>query len=383
VLLVAAVLVGVCSAVAPNEQAIQQYARLLMESYGINRINSSIAYDVAEEQLTYILEHRNETEMFTFRETEPMISQCPKLAPRTIPTKIDDLHPQDIRIVAAVGDSVSTGCNSLSNTWLNMKDYQGISWSMGADAGVTTMPNLLGEYADLLGTATGTGDSHKGFNFAQNGAIVQDTPTQAKDLVATLKTHGTLDFNNDWKVVTVLIGGNNLCDVCIDGKENDNNAQAYEKHLTDTLDILSLMPRTFVNLVSHLDYTQIAKFKGPFCGIALRFVCVCLSTTNKERVQRTQAKIAAYHAVNENLAARYRRDDFAVVGQPSLTKAVIPDRAYITHADCFHPSGEGQRLFATALWNSMILPREKKNTYVADARDLPQCANADTRLYVD
>jgi len=135
--------------------------------------------------------------------------------------------------------------------------------------------------------------------------------------------------------------------------------------------------------VSHLDYTQIAKFKGPFCGVALRFVCPCLSTTNKERVVKTQQQIAGYNAVNEKLAGKYLRDDFAVVVQPSLIHSVIPDRAYITNADCFHPSGEGQRLFATALWNSMVLPRTEKSAYIAKATDMPVCADDNTRLFVD
>jgi len=262
-----------------------------------------------------------------------------------------------------------------------MKDYQGIAWSMGGDLGANSLPNLLGDYATLIGPALGTGGDRKGFNFAKNGAIVQDTPNQAKDLVAHLKTHAAVNFEEDWKVVTVLIGGNNLCDVCFE--ESGNNAAAYEAELEKTLSILSLMPRTFVNLVQHIDYTQIGQYKGPFCGIALRFVCECLTTNDKNRKAHTQAAITAYNAVIEKLAPKFRRDDFAIVVQPALVHSVIPDKSYITHADCFHPSGEGQRMFATALWNSMILPRAQKASYIATADDTPVCATAETRLYVD
>jgi len=374
-------LAAAVAAVAPSRSAVDSYARELRARWGESRLNESTSLMIAEEQLQWILDNRNETTLLINREPEPLTTECPKFAPRTPPTNINDLRPQDVRVIGAVGDSVSTGCNSLSGTWLNMKDYQGIAWSMGGDNGALTMANLLGDYTTLIGPSLGTSGDSKGFNYAKNGAVVQDTPTQAKDLVAAMRTSPAVRFEEDWKVVTVLIGGNNLCDVCFNDPEN--NAAAYERDLKKTLDILSLLPRTFVNLVQHLDYTQIAQFKGPFCGLALRFVCDCLTTTNGDKKAHTQATIDAYNVVIEKLAAEYRRDDFAVVSQPMLAKSVIPDRSYITYADCFHPSGEGHRMFATALWNSMIMPKAQKSGYIATANDAPACAQEDTSLYVD
>jgi len=62
-------------------------------------------------------------------------------------------------------------------------------------------------------------------------------------------------------------------------------------------------------------------------------------------------------------------------------QTVIPDNSWISTADCFHPSGEGQRLFATGLWNGMLTPVPKKADYTAAIDDVPMCADADTLLY--
>ena len=41
-------------------------------------------------------------------------------------------------------------------------------------------------------------------------------PAQADHLINKLKTDKRIDWNNDWKIITLLIGGNNLCDYCFD-----------------------------------------------------------------------------------------------------------------------------------------------------------------------
>lgn len=41
-------------------------------------------------------------------------------------------------------------------------------------------------------------------------------PGQAVNLVDKIRADRNIDFNNDWKMVTLFIGGNNLCDYCTD-----------------------------------------------------------------------------------------------------------------------------------------------------------------------
>lgn len=41
-------------------------------------------------------------------------------------------------------------------------------------------------------------------------------PDQANALLTRMRNDANVDFDNDWKVVTIFIGGNNLCDYCED-----------------------------------------------------------------------------------------------------------------------------------------------------------------------
>lgn len=53
-------------------------------------------------------------------------------------------------------------------------------------------------------------------NVAVPGAIAQGMPRQSEDLIQKLQDPDLvdLDYNNDWKLITFFIGGNDLCRVC-------------------------------------------------------------------------------------------------------------------------------------------------------------------------
>ena len=51
-------------------------------------------------------------------------------------------------------------------------------------------------------------------NVAVPGATNRDMPEQADDLIQKTSTHPDVDLQNDWKLVFLLIGGNDLCAVC-------------------------------------------------------------------------------------------------------------------------------------------------------------------------
>jgi predicted RNA-binding protein with EMAP domain len=45
--------------------------------------------------------------------------------------------------------------------------------------------------------------------------VYRDMPDQANDLIARLKNPNFgVDLMNEWKVITLFIGGNDLCDLC-------------------------------------------------------------------------------------------------------------------------------------------------------------------------
>eukprot|EP00300_Choanocystis_sp_HF-7_P030037 c38785_g1_i1.p1 GENE.c38785_g1_i1~~c38785_g1_i1.p1 ORF type:complete len:390 (+),score=67.61 c38785_g1_i1:6-1175(+) len=295
------------------------------------------------------------------------VPPCPALSPRPSPMNVSSLGPVDVAVVAALGDSISMGSNALSTNWLNLKRYPGISWSIGGDSGASTMANMLKQFSPKVwGGSVGSGDSATlNGNFAVAGAVSEDVPGQAASLVAGLKARA--NYTSEWKVITILIGGNDLCAVCND--KTKYSAANYEANLDATLQTLTAIPRVLISLTSALDYPQLHQFMGPFCAAALKVVCPCSSSSDEATRAYVSSVIVQYNAVLPRLAAKYNgidgRDDFAVVVQPFMTNTDIPSASYLSTADCFHPSGSGQALIATGLWNNMLQPVSSKATSVA------------------
>ena len=93
------------------------------------------------------------------------------------------------------------------------------------------------------------------FNVAVSGSTSGDLPAQAKRLIRLMRQDDRVNFAKDWKMVTVMIGGNDIClNVCpgLSNTKNPKNASpaGFIRNIQRTLDILKRdMPRTFVNLV--------------------------------------------------------------------------------------------------------------------------------------
>ncbi|RKO88499.1 hypothetical protein BDK51DRAFT_31343, partial [Blyttiomyces helicus] len=67
---------------------------------------------------------------------------------------VHHLRPQDISLVAALGDSITAGLfmedGKLPGSELTLKEYRGKVFDIGGDPGETTIPNLLKTYNPKL-----------------------------------------------------------------------------------------------------------------------------------------------------------------------------------------------------------------------------------------
>lgn len=68
-------------------------------------------------------------------------------------------------------------------------------------------------------------------------------------LVSALKNqYKKVDFNHDWKLLTIFIGANNLCSACKNSQHSDPDF--FESQLRQVLQLVEKnIPRVFVNLV--------------------------------------------------------------------------------------------------------------------------------------
>ncbi|KAH0622627.1 hypothetical protein JD844_025094, partial [Phrynosoma platyrhinos] len=287
--------------------------------------------------------------------------------PHPHPHLVHRLQPADIQVIAALGDSLTsaigvkaTGLNDLQTTW------RGLSWSSGSDGNLethTTLPNILKKFnPNLTGFSTGTHKETAGFNVAEEGAVAR---------------YFTLDINykEDWKLVTIFIGGNDVCQYCLN-KETYSVAK-YVEHLQDTLDILyKELPRAFVNMVEIMELVGLRQIEREASGCVLSgaSLCPCIlnfpeNSPELQEIQRINRDFQDRSAMLIHSGRYTQREDFAVVVQPFFRNTIMPlnsdgkpDLSFFA-VDCFHFSERSHAEMAIALWNNMLEPVGHKQSY--------------------
>ena len=175
-------------------------------------------------------------------------------------------------MVAALGDSITAGFG-IDGFWGSFTENRGKSWAMGGDDNVTSIANFLRRYSpSIQGASVGTHwvevcadefcpSKHvpdiDHLNAAQSGAWAQNLPDQATWLISQMRANNKIDWNNDWKVITVLIGANNLCASCISWMSPFDTASQFGASLDKTFATLSNIPRTFVNVVQIFNLSSV------------------------------------------------------------------------------------------------------------------------------
>ncbi|XP_006820484.1 phospholipase B1, membrane-associated-like [Saccoglossus kowalevskii] len=296
---------------------------------------------------------------------------CSCVNPGTSAVSVHALSPFDVKIVGALGDSLTAGSGADAAIIVgSLNDYRGVVYSIGGDedfsAGVTTLPNILQEYSpSLKGFSLGVcnrDETASALNVASPGDVSRDMKYQAYRLIDRMKLHPDVDYELDWKVVTILIGGNDLCSFC-DDKEL-YTAERYQQHLQEALDVLHEgMPRAFINLVSVLQVAELSQLNGTICNIIHCLFCTCVKygDDQNELVELTKEYQRVTHELIDS--GRYETsDDFTVVVQPFLEETTLPldengdpDKSYFAK-DCFHFSEKGHATAAVNLWNNMFEP---------------------------
>ncbi|XP_019727801.1 phospholipase B1, membrane-associated-like [Hippocampus comes] len=308
------------------------------------------------------------------------------------PTSAHRVRPADINVVAALGDSITAGFGAKAKNLLQLRtEYRGVSWSIGGDKSletVTTLANILRKFnPDLKGASKGQGKKKSGFNMSISGAKISGIPGQVRRLIEVMKNDTTVDFANDWKLVTLFIGGNDLCQFCND--RASLSPQNYSHHLMASLDMLyEEVPRTIVNILEILQMEGLRRIKKDSlgCNVIQPLACPCFLLPGDDSLELAEAKRINREVQIETERVAYSgryddREDFAVVVQPFLRNSIMPlnadgrpDVTYFSE-DCFHFSERGHADMAVAMWNNMLEPVGEKQTYnnFTGGRDRIRC----------
>lgn len=315
---------------------------------------------------------------------------CTNMAPSdSVPTSAHKVRPGDIKVVGALGDSITAGFGAKAKNLLELLiESRGVSWSIGGDQNlesVTTLPNILRKFnPEIKGMSMGQGRNQSGFNMAVSGAKIEEIPDQIRTLIDAMKSDTTLDFDKDWKLVTLFIGGNDLCQYCND--RDSLSPQKYGHHMMTSLDLLyNEVPRVIVNILKIMEIEGLRQIKrdNVVCNLLQSYLCSCFLLPKDNSLELSEMKRINrdMQVETENVvhSGRYDgREDFAAVVQPFFQNTVIPlsaeskpDDTFFSE-DCFHFSERGHASLAVALWNSMLEPVGGKQTYnnFTDARHI-------------
>jgi len=315
---------------------------------------------------------------------------------RTIPTSAHQVRAADIDIVAALGDSLTAanGAGALDPVAILLQ-YRGLAFLAGGDRTLEehiTIPNIIKKYnARVFGESHGIGAADvwevSQLNIGQPGAKATDMPRQARELVHRLQTHPEVDFANDWKLVNMFIGGNDMCGYCHDPV--GHSAQRFGADIQTAIQILyDNVPRTIVSLVGmfHMEMLRQIDSGQFFCSeMHILGECKCEADTGFTNANISAACIGyqqAQYAIQASGVFDHK-DDFTFVIQPVFEDILQPPRysngtvdLSFFSPDCFHFSQLGHAIVAKHTWNTMLQPVGHKTTNASLSPHMPQPALA-------
>jgi len=320
---------------------------------------------------------------------------CPALAKPTPSTHVRQLRPGNIKAIMTIGDSITAGFAMQGLPPASFLEYRDSVYSIGAAPGAKTIFNYLhGTYnKEAVGGATGTTlPMTKGaqLDAAVSGAKIEGSLDQLNYLIKTLQqSYKSVDFNNDWKLLTIFMGANNLCGIC--RTPINASVASYENYLRALLQqVEARIPRVFVNLVAIFNISGVwdVAQKDLYCKSLWAIIkkeCSCLQDGKAEDRHAMDLGSVGLNQVMFKVAAEYAAKNstsFYVVVQPGLSGVRIPDfgRSFLSSLDCFHPSLAADQAFAYQLWNNMMEPVGAK-TKDPDTQHIKfKCPTADTFL---
>jgi hypothetical protein len=306
---------------------------------------------------------------------------CEIVKPETPAANVTRLHPTDIGFTIALGDSI-TAAFAARSTLLEDRD---LSWAIGeGHDNQLTLPHLLGYYSkSVQGMSTTAvlpagiahlphGDYHPDtdhLNVAESeGAVGRNSMVEQWELLqGQIGKYPT--FKDAWKVVTIWMTANDVCDKCQPGDPTTHALESWAAgHDAVLANITSTMKNVYINLVSTLDLSNVARLQreSAVCSIEHRVLlkeCGCIDRGNKTELEALDRSVHAYnnrlHQLASDwgvkIAAMNRTADVAVVVQ-AFQEGVGPqlDLSFLNTLDCFHPSAKAHEDLGIGLWNSML-----------------------------
>ena len=354
------------------------------------------------------------------QQTHPLLTfNCPTIsAPNVTANSVHRLHAGDIKVIMAMGDSITAGFGMMGaqdNPEKDLQEYRGQSWLIGGDANAQTLATFFKNYSPkLVGASVGNhmvelcwGNVCPAkqkpeldvLNAAMSGAMMYDfvhgPGNQVRYLQEQLEDkRQIIDIEKDWKLLSIFVGANDMCVQCEEIPIEPTSGSDYEKYFRETLqELQKSIPRLYVNVGLLFNISQIynLSLQASHCKNIHRLLpeeCMCAfksgeaGDAHRKKMDQTAAM---YNSIIENVAAEFNTSDsFVVVTQPAMRDGTLHNfpLSFISTLDCFHPSLEAHQLMAKVMWNGLWTPRKDKRTNF-DYSVPFVCPTADTIIPTD
>lgn len=321
------------------------------------------------------------------------ITLCPPLPIRPPPESIHDLRSDDVKVLAALGDSITAAfAASGQKTGRGIEstlENRGRSWVSGGDPGSKSIANFISHFfatrneplnESLIGPSLGDHPAefcwgfvcrgwiqrpaNDSFNAALSGSLASNLQHQLDYLVPSILSHPAVSAG-DWKLVTLWIGSNDLCLACSILR---TSPASYALAIRAAIERLRTIPRTMVILVSLPDVSTVYDQTKdvPACvsardGIGI-FECACAFSEDPIagplRRQAMREHATEYNSLLRQIAEEYRSPsspEFAVILEPGLENADMREMPVdlLSEVDCFHPSLPAHARLAEMVWENL------------------------------
>ncbi|KAF2077117.1 hypothetical protein CYY_001564 [Polysphondylium violaceum] len=328
---------------------------------------------------------------------------CPKLKPSKIyPTHVEKVKPNDIKVVMALGDSLTAG---FGMTFKNYGDFigesRGKAMLIGGEEGYATIPNFLKEIgANTTGQSYGNCLPYLHFlpelfrtytrdvKVTQlNGAVSQSSLKDLNEEVGYLRNtikKFKVDIQNDWKLINLFIGANDICSSC-ETKKKQHSVQFWKDNFYNSIEyIKNSFPKTILSIILLPDISVLNDIGDPedTCRKARKLMgfCNCVKTDQgrKVMIQRTKEFnniiIDAVNRINSQNST-----SFGAVVQPIFLNSKF-SRSHLSNFDCFHLNEYGSQLGAIGVWSNLLSRNKDKQRSMTP---LPKslCPREDTYLF--
>uniref|UniRef100_A0A1I7X3T0 Lipase_GDSL domain-containing protein n=1 Tax=Heterorhabditis bacteriophora TaxID=37862 RepID=A0A1I7X3T0_HETBA len=183
--------------------------------------------------------------------------------------------------------NVSGGDRHLDHHTLRLADYHYAttipSVVLTIDSSLSALMYILRKFnSNLIGYSTGIGSANvweiSKLNQAIPGAETGDLPSQSRALVQLMHNHPEINIKNDWKLVNIFIGANDMCSYCKTNGTGSVGPNTFKNNIVKAVQILKdHLPRTIVSLTGMFDMGMLRtvdhnKF---FCDGLHVFECPC------------------------------------------------------------------------------------------------------------